>query len=390
VTIKADAVTVKGEALTVNGTNIKLTEPLIKRLTHGQAWWSALSRQGPRSGGLVACLLVFCLCLLTALWSLMTGPMELQSNDLWRALGNVVQGQPVAGSADWVIRELRLPRVMLAMVVGAGLAVAGCVTQGVFRNPLADPGLIGVSSGAALAAVAVIVLSATWLEGWKGLTGPWALPLAAFCGGLIVTLVIYRLGTRDGQTQVALLLLAGIAINVLAGAATGILTYLADDQQLRDMTFWSMGSLANGRSAEITGATCLIAVPLFVSISRARVLNAMLMGEQVARHLGYSIQRDKRLLLACAALMVGAGVAISGMIGFIGLVVPHLLRLVIGPDHRLLLPLSALSGAWLLLIADTLARTLMAPADLPVGLVMAVIGGPVFLVLLIQQSRRWL
>lgn len=342
------------------------------------------------SGGLAACLTVLCLCVVTALWSLMTGPMAMQSDDVWQAISHTLQGQPVAGSSEWVIRELRLPRVVLSIVVGAGLAVAGCVTQGVFRNPLADPGLIGVSSGAALAAVAVIVLSATWLQGWQGLTGPWALPLAAFCGGLFVTLVIYRLGTRDGQTQVALLLLAGVAINVLAGAATGILTYLADDQQLRDMTFWSMGSLANVRSEEIAAAACFIGVPLLIALSRARVLNAMLMGEQVALHLGFSVQRDKRLLLACAALMVGAGVAVSGMIGFIGLVVPHLLRLIIGPDHRFLLPLSALLGAWLLLVADTMARTVLAPADLPVGLVMAVIGGPVFLMLLVQQSRRWL
>ncbi|WP_300424471.1 iron ABC transporter permease [Thalassolituus sp.] len=330
------------------------------------------------------------LLLLVAVWALLTGPMTLQVNDIFASVWRTLQGESLAGSADWVVRELRLPRVVLAMLVGAGLAVAGCVTQGVFRNPLADPGLIGVSSGAALAAVSVIVLSATWLQGWKGLTGPWALPLAAFAGGLLVTLVIYRLGTRQGKTQVALLLLAGIAINVLAGAATGVLTYMADDQQLRDMTFWSMGSLANARWTEIGAVACLIGLPLILVCTRARVLNAMLMGEQVAGHLGFPVQREKRLLLGAAALMVGAGVAVSGMIGFIGLVVPHLLRLSVGPDHRSLLPLSAIAGALLLLVADTLARTVMAPADLPVGLLMALIGGPVFLILLVQQSRKWI
>ena len=275
------------------------------------------------------------------------------------------------------------------MVRGAGLGGAGAVMQGFFRNPLADPGLIGVASGAALAAVAVIVLSNSVLAGWSALTGPFALPLAAFAGGIAVTLVIYRLGTRNGQTHVALLLLAGVAINVLTGAATGVLTYLADDQQLRDMTFWSMGSLAHGRWPEILALVLFVLLPLCVVMRYARVLNALLMGEQVAQHLGFNVQSSRRWLLAASAMMVGAAVAVTGMIGFIGLVVPHLLRLVIGPDHRCLLPLSALGGALLLLVADTIARTLLAPADLPVGLMMALIGGPVFLALLLHQAGRW-
>lgn len=327
--------------------------------------------------------------LLAIVVSLLTGPMSFSTGEIITSAKLLFSGAETAGTADWVIRELRLPRVVLACVVGAGLAVAGCVTQGVFRNPLADPGLIGVSSGAAFAAVAVIVLSGSLLQGWSGLTGPYALPLAAFVGGLAVTMVIYRLGTRNGETQVALLLLAGIAINVLAGAATGILTYVADDQQLRDMTFWSMGSLANGGWREISACAVFVLAPLAYCLSRFRILNALLLGEQVAGHLGFPVQREKRALLAAAALMVGAGVAVAGMIGFIGLVVPHLLRLIVGPDHRWLIGLSALSGALLLLIADTLARTVIAPADLPVGLLMAIIGGPVFLFLLVQQSRRW-
>ncbi|WP_430461486.1 FecCD family ABC transporter permease [Thalassolituus sp. LLYu03] len=324
-----------------------------------------------------------------AVWSLLSGPMALSGSDVGQGLLNALTQAPSSGAADWVVRELRLPRVVLAMLVGAGLAVAGTLTQGVFRNPLADPGLIGVASGAALAAVAVIVLSSTWLAGWVSLTGPFALPLAAFAGGLGVTLVIYRLGTRHGQTQVALLLLAGVAVNVLAGAATGVLTYMANDQQLRDMTFWSMGSLAYGRWREILALLLFILLPLLISLRSARVLNALLMGERVAEHLGFDVQRARRWLLACAAMMVGAAVAVVGMIGFIGLVVPHLLRLLIGADHRYLLPASAVGGALLLLLADTLARTLLAPADLPVGLVMALIGGPVFLGLLLQQAGRW-
>ncbi len=334
------------------------------------------------------CLLLVIL-MATFSWALLTGPMALTLDEVIQGLQRSIGGENVAGAADWVIRELRLPRALLAMIVGAGLAVAGAVTQGVFRNPLADPGLIGVASGAALAAVAVIVLSNTVLQGWHVLTGPFALPLAAFCGGLLVTLIIYQLGTQGGQTQVAILLLAGVAINVLAGAATGVLTYLADDQQLRDMTFWSMGSLAHGRWIEILALMVFILPPLIWMLRSARLLNALLMGEQVASHLGFDVQASKRWLLAGSALIVGAGVAVTGTIGFIGLVVPHLLRLVVGPDHRQLLPLSALAGASLLLVADTLARTVLAPADLPVGLVMALIGGPMFLILLLQQTRRW-
>jgi iron complex transport system permease protein len=329
------------------------------------------------------------LLIVTFALALLTGPMSITIGDVVIGISRTLQGLGVDGSADWVVQELRLPRAILAALVGAGLAVAGAVTQGVFRNPLADPGLIGVASGAALAAVAVIVLSASVLSGWKALTGPFALPIAAFLGGLLVTLVIYRLGTIGGKTQVAILLLAGVAINVLAGAATGVLTYLADDQQLRDMTFWSMGSLAHGRWPEITALCVFILPPLFFMLRSARVLNALLMGEQVAVHLGFNVQSSKRWLLIGAALIVGSSVAVTGMIGFIGLVVPHLLRLLVGADHRQLLPLSALAGASLLLVADTLARTVIAPADLPVGLVMALIGGPVFLTLLLQQTKRW-
>ena len=331
---------------------------------------------------LVAVLLVL------TLWSLQTGPVELNAGQVLQALWRAVTLQEIQGQDDWIVRELRLPRTVLAILVGAGLAAAGAVTQGVFRNPLADPGLIGVSSGAALAAVAVIVLQHSWLGFWVNWLGPFALPLAAFAGGLLVTALIYRLGTRNGQTQVAMLLLAGVAINVLAGALTGILTYMADDQALRSMTFWSMGSLAHGRWPEIAILALCVLLPLMLLPRFARLLNALLLGEGVATHLGFAVQRGKVLLITAAALMVGAGVAVAGMIGFIGLVVPHLIRLLIGPDHRLLLPASALLGASLLLLADMIARTWLAPADLPVGLVMAVIGGPVFLSLLLQQVRQ--
>ena len=320
--------------------------------------------------------------------ALATGPVAISAPQVLQSLGLAMAGGDISGQQDWIVRELRLPRALLAMLVGAGLAVAGAITQGVFRNPLADPGLIGVSSGAALAAVAVIVLQSSLLAPYVALTGVFALPLAAFAGGLGVTWLIYRLSTRQRQTQMAMLLLAGVAINVIAGALTGILTYMADDQQLRTMTFWSMGSLAYGKWSEIMVLAFCIFIPLLALPRFAALLNALLMGEAVAGHLGFAVQRGKRWLIVAAALMVGAGVAIAGMIGFIGLVVPHLLRLLMGPDHKALLPGSALLGAALLLLADTIARTWLAPADLPVGLVMAIMGGPVFLSLLLQQAKR--
>lgn len=324
-----------------------------------------------------------------ALFALDIGAVRLDDGVSLQALLDLITGEPVSGQQSWIVRELRLPRVLLAILVGSALAVAGVITQGMFRNPLADPGLIGVSGGAALAAVAVIVLGSTWLLPLSHLFGSFTLPLAAFCGGLVVTLILYLLGTNKGQTHMAMLLLVGVAINVIAGALTGILTYMADDQQLRNMTFWSMGSLAYSSYSELFVLALFTLFPLLVVMRYSRLLNAMLLGEEVAGHLGYNVQRAKFVLVVCSALMVGSAVAVSGVIGFIGLVVPHVIRLLFGAEHRLLLPASALSGALLLLLADMLARTMLAPAEVPIGLVMAVLGGPVFLLLLMRQVRRW-
>ena len=355
--------------------------PFVRRLAHSpRLMYTGLAMLG-------ALLLLALFFVALFFLALSHGPIPLALADVWQSLLNAVTAADINSQGDWVVRELRLPRALMAMVIGAGLAVAGVVTQGIFRNPLADPGLIGVSSGAALAAVAVIVLSNGALAFWVEWTGVFSLPLAAFIGALLVSLIIYRLGTVNGQTQVAMLLLAGVAINVIAGALTGILTYVADDQQLRSMTFWSMGSLAYGRWPEIGALLVCVVLPLLWLPRFSRLLNALLMGEAVASHLGFNVQRGKFLLLAAAALMVGASVAVAGMIGFIGLVVPHLMRLLLGPDHRQLLPASMLCGATLLLLADLIARSWLAPADLPVGLIMAILGGPVFLLLLLQQMK---
>jgi len=276
-----------------------------------------------------------------------------------------------------------MPRTLLGLTVGMVLALCGVAMQGLFRNPLADPGLVGVSSGAALGAAVAIVGGAAF-GGLPEAFAPYLLSAFAFVGGLLVTALVYRLGRRDGQTNVATMLLAGIALTALAGAAIGLFTYLADDATLRTLTFWNLGSL-NGASYARLWPLLLatLAVALWLP-RRARALNALLLGESEARHLGFDVERLKRELVFCTALGVGAAVAAAGLIGFIGLVVPHLMRLLVGPDHRLLLPASALVGASLLLLADLVARLALAPAELPIGIVTALIGAPFFLYLLVR------
>lgn len=323
--------------------------------------------------------------LLLALWlSLALGPVSVPLLDSLRALLRLL-GVPLAApeQAVLIIGQIRLPRSLLGLTVGAVLALTGVAMQGLFRNPLADPGLIGVSSGAALGA-ALAIVGATLLGGLPVRAAPYLLSGSAFAGGLLVTALVYRLGRRNGQTSVATMLLAGIALTALAGAAIGLLTYLADDATLRTLTFWNLGSL-NGASYARLWPLLLVAVVVALWLPRrARALNALLLGESEARHLGFAVERLKAELILCTALGVGAAVAAAGMIGFVGLLVPHLVRLLVGPDHRLLLPASALAGGSLLLFADLLARLLLAPAELPLGIVTALLGAPVFLYLLLR------
>jgi len=284
-----------------------------------------------------------------------------------------------------IIFDIRLPRAVLGILIGASLAVSGAVMQGLFRNPLADPGLVGVSAGAGLGAIAIIVLGGTSLAPLTQVLGIYALPLAAFVGGLATTFVLYRVATRRGQTSVATMLLAGIALGAMAGALSGMLVYLADDRQLRDLTFWGLGSLAGATWSKIAAAGPIIALALFAAPFLARGLNALSLGEATAVHLGIQVQKVKLVAILSVAGAVGASVAVSGGIGFVGIVVPHLLRLLIGPDNRYLLPASALLGASLLMLADSVSRTIVAPAELPIGIVTAAVGAPFFLWILLRR-----
>lgn len=301
------------------------------------------------------------------------GALRLPLNLLWR-------------DGDEALRQIwftiRLPRVLLALVIGGSLALAGCVMQGLFRNPLADPGLLGISSGAALAVALWVVLPLT-LSPVLMLYAPM---LAAFFGALAATMVIFLL-SRQRDSSLSRLLLVGIAINALCGAAVGVLSWLSNDAQLRQLSLWGMGSLGQAQWSTLLTVASLM-IPTVLLIWRfAAALNLLQLGEEEAHYLGVDVQSVQRLLLVCSALLVAAAVAVSGVIGFIGLVVPHLIRMWLGADHRAVLPGSVLAGALLLLVADTIARTLVAPAEMPVGLLTSLLGAPWFLWLIFRRGK---
>jgi iron complex transport system permease protein len=353
----------------------------VVALPHGGT--AAARIAGDRRGAGLRMALVLCAVLgVTAVTSLGLGA---SGTPLWPVLGQLLRGEEIAARDAIILFEIRLPRLVLGILVGAALAVSGAVMQGLFRNPLADPGLVGVGAGAGLGAIGAIVLGATLPVALRDLLGIYLVPVAAFLGGWATTILLYRMSTHRGRTSVAVMLLGGIALGALAGALSGILIYLADDAQLRDLTFWGLGSLAGATWAKLAVAAPLIALALAATPFLARALNALALGEGPAAHLGIPVERMKNAAILSVAGATGAAVAVSGGIGFVGIVVPHLLRLVIGPDHRWLLPNAALLGASLLILADMIARSVVAPAELPIGIVTATLGGPFFLWILMRN-----
>jgi iron complex transport system permease protein len=305
------------------------------------------------------------------------------------------------GGADWlavaqaersggayVLWELRLPRALLAALVGAALGLAGALAQGLFRNPLADPGLLGVTSGAVCAAALVLTVLAATVGGLPAAWRPWVLPASAFAGALAVCYALDRVARWVTPGSIAGLLLTGLALNALTMAVVGLCTYVADDEQLRSLTFWTLGSLA-GASWPVAGVLALALVLALAQAGRlAQSLNALALGEAVAGHVGVDVARLRNRLILTIAVLAALAVAWCGLIGFIGLMAPHLVRGWAGADQRAVLPLAALAGALLLLLADTAARLVAIPAEVPVGILTALIGGPVFLVLLRAVARR--
>ncbi|PKP94625.1 MAG: iron ABC transporter [Alphaproteobacteria bacterium HGW-Alphaproteobacteria-16] len=300
-------------------------------------------------------------------------------------------GRPASPDEEvgWLVMSgIRLPRLVLALATGAALGTSGAVMQGLFRNQLADPGLVGVSAGAALATALVIVLGGGALAPVLEPLGRWAQPLAGLVGALLGTAILYALATRESVTSIATVLLGGIALAAFCAAFTGLLIYLADDRALRDLSFWTLGSLSGASWNGIGAALPFLGIGALCLCFLASSLNALLLGEADAFHLGTDVQRAKRLALLGVASMTGAAVASVGIIGFVGVLVPNLVRLISGPDHRIVLPASALLGGILLVLSDTLARTIAAPAEVPVGIVTALLGAPVFLWLLLRDGGR--
>lgn len=319
--------------------------------------------------------------LISLLLAMLLGSVALAPGDVFKAL----IGAELPGYRAQIIHSIRLPRALLAGCVGAILALSGAILQGLFRNPLADPSLIGVTAGASVGASLMIVLGASWGGLLGGFTGLSLVSLGAFFGGLGTVWLVYKVATGVNGTCVATMLLMGIAVSALAGSITGLLEYFADNEMLRRISLWRMGGLDGANSLRVTLAAAVLAPMLLAIPAFGRALNTLLLGESQARHLGIDVQRLKTRLIILVAAGVGIAVAMAGSIAFVGLVVPHMVRLWVGPDHRLLLPLSAIGGAVLLLLADTTARTVLAPVELPVGLITALLGTPFFISLLRQR-----
>ena len=275
-----------------------------------------------------------------------------------------------------ILLDIRLPRILLAVMVGAGIASAGAAIQGLFRNPLADPALIGVSAGAALFAAFYVVV---------GSSAPVGMAVSAFVGGVLTTWVVLIIGGRG--SSISTMLLAGIAINAIALSGVGLLSYLSTDARLRTISFWALGSL-NGADWSSVLVALVIPLSTIAIMFQSKSLNVVTLGDEEAEHLGVSHQKLRQKVIVLAALSVGVGVALTGIVAFLGLVVPHLVRIMMGSNHRVVLPASALLGGLVLLVADTFSRTLLAPAELPVGIITALVGGPFFVFLLLREQRE--
>lgn len=316
--------------------------------------------------------------------SIAIGAVSLSISDIFGALFDRFSAEPLSPAETLnaaVVWDLRLARSLTAIIVGASLATCGAAMQGLFGNPLADPGIVGVSSGASLGAIIVVVLQISTF-------GVWTLPIGAFLAGMATTFVIYALARpgREGADN-SRLLLVGIAVNAIGGSIAGYMTYLATAEQLQSLTFWSMGSLSSAKwtTVAITIVPALAGIALLIVWSRQ--LDLLALGERQARHLGVDVRVLRRKLIFVTALLVAAAVSFNGTIGFVGLVVPHLFRLMIGPGHRRLIPFSAIGGALLVMLADLAARTLDPPSEVPIGVIMGSLGGPFFLWMIWRGKR---
>lgn len=332
-------------------------------------------------------ILLLSVLLLISFAALFIGVYQFEHGSLETIKLLLTNASEVNASDTYVFEQLRLPRILMAILIGSGLAVSGTCLQGMFKNPLASPDLIGITSGAVLFAAVTIVLGSYLKELLPELLHYSLLSLMSFIGSMLTMSFVYKMSSTNGKTNVVILLLSGVAITALTGAATGLLTYLSTEEELRNLTFWTLGSLAGANWTKVLILAVVTLGSLAFLITKGKALNAMMLGEKDAEHLGINVEAMKKRIVLFAALMVGTAVAFAGTIGFVGLIVPYILRLLFKSNYYLILPLSAISGSILLLIADTISRTLVAPSELPIGILTAIMGAPVFIAILIRFKK---
>jgi iron complex transport system permease protein len=310
------------------------------------------------------------------------GAVSILPGDMFSAIQHFFQGKGPANIYEGVFIQLRLPRVLLCAITGAILSVSGVLMQGLFRNPIVEPGLVGTSAGAALGASIVFVLAAKFSPELKSFTGPFLVPLVAFFGALLATYTVYSLAKNAKRVSIMSLLLVGIAVNAVCLSGTGFMSYIARDPQARSITFWNLGTFSGASWLQVFIVGTVATIIFIFSFRYSKQLNALLLGEEEASYLGVDTDRLKRRIMLLNTAMVSVATAFVGVISFMGLIVPHVLRLLIGSDNKRLLPASMILGATLLTLADMCARLLLAPAEVPIGIITSLIGAPIFIILL--------
>lgn len=305
--------------------------------------------------------------------------------EIFKALIN--NDNSIPESDKFVLMDLRLPRIVMAILIGSALSVSGTCLQGMFKNPLASPDLIGITSGAILFGAISIVLGSHIKPYIPEVFHFSMLSIAAFLGALLTMTIVYRISTSNGKTNVVVMLLSGVAITAMAFATTGFLIYLSKEEELRDLTFWNLGSLGGATWTKNAILAVVIIIAFSLLITKGKALNAMMLGERDAQHLGIPVEKIKKRIIILTALMVGTCVAFSGNIGFVGLIVPYILRLIFKSNYHIILPMSAIFGSILLLTADTISRTIAAPSEIPIGILTAFMGAPIFIAILIRSKK---
>lgn len=323
---------------------------------------------------------------ISILWALFLGAYDFDT-----AIMDSIQNYFTTGvhtPDSYVLIELRLPRILMALFSGAALAISGASLQGLFKNPLATPDLMGITSGAVLFATLTIVVGSSFLGYFPPFVRYMALSIMAFIGALLTMIFVYKMATSKGKTHLLILLLSGVAISALTGAVTGFLTYISTEEELRTLTFWSLGSLSGANWWKVAIVAIVVTICSLFLVKKGKVLNALMLGEKEAAHLGFDIEKTKKQIIVASSLMVGVVVSFNGTIGFVGLIVPYILRFFFQSNYVVLLSLSIFLGAAILLVADTLSRIVVLPAELPIGILTALMGAPVFISILINYKKK--